>query len=235
MNDNEVIRRLRPLLSERRVKRVEEVLARRVSSIVAVLDNLHDAQNISAIVRSCEALGVGEIHLIEATERIKLRRRVTQGCHKWIDLVRHEESAPCLEALKARGFLVYGAEPKEDALPLQSLPLSTPLALVFGAEHAGLRPQTRALLDGSFQIPMCGFTRSLNASVAAAISLFETTTRWREARGVPGDLSEEEKLRLRARFYRDSVRGARLIIAMGGDEQAIRAEKRRRLLQKKGE
>lgn len=235
LNDASIISHLQPLMSQARIARIEEVLSRRIQSIAAVLDNLHDAQNISAVVRSSEAFGVAELHTIEATERVKLRRRVTQGCQKWIDFYRHEASAPCMQGLKARGFLVLGAEPREGALPITRLPVERKIALVFGGEHTGIRPETRALCDDFFQIPMCGFTRALNASAAAAVSIFAATTRWREHHGAAGDLSEEEKLRLRARFYRDSVRGARLILALGGDMTSVRAQKRRNRERKLGE
>lgn len=234
MNDPGIIERLTPLMSESRLQRIREVLDNRISSIVTVLDNLHDAHNLSAIIRSSEGLGVSEIHAIEASEKIKLRKRITQGCHKWIDLHKHKNSEGCLQALKERGFLLCGAEPLPGAISLEELPVDRRLALVFGAEHVGLRAETKALLDCSFQIPMNGFTRALNASVAAAVSLYTTTTRWRAHHQKKGDLSEEEKTQLQARFCRDSVRGARLIIALGADEEAIKQQKKRRIEWMKG-
>lgn len=235
MSEQRVIERLAPLMSEARLQRIEEVLARRLRAVVAVMDNLHDPQNLSAITRSCEAFGVEELHAIEATERAKLRRRVTQGCQKWITLHRHSSSAACLDTLKARGYAIFGADARPDAVPLARLPVERPIALVFGAEHAGLRDETRARLDGYFIIPMAGFTQALNASAAAAISLYETTQRWRAVHGREGDLSDEEKLALRARFYRDSVRGARLVLALSGDPGALAHERQRKLWFKRGE
>ena len=197
---------LRPLLTEERLARIETVLSRRTRSIAVVLDGLIDPHNVSAVLRSADAFGVQEVHVIEDAEPLVASSRVAKGTERWLDLVRHKSAEACINVLRERGFRAYIAEARgapfdfaQGKLGLTDLRSAGPVAIIFGNEHAGVRSDLRRLADGTFAIPMRGFVESLNVSVAAAITLHALTE------GKPGDLSEPDKAELRARFMMLSV------------------------------
>ncbi len=107
----EIIEALSPVIGEARRARLDQVAASRLSGVVVVLEDLHDPHNGGAALRSCEAVGISEIHGIERVERFRTSSKVTQGCDKWLDVVQHRETAPCLDELRARGFALYAAIP----------------------------------------------------------------------------------------------------------------------------
>jgi tRNA (guanosine-2'-O-)-methyltransferase len=152
------------------------------------------------------------VHVVEAAETFRFSSDVSQGCEKWLDIKRHPTFADGRARLRAEGFTIYAAVP-EAATSLADLDFSRPAAIVVGNEHAGLSEDARAGAAGCFGIPMEGMTRSLNLSVAAALIAFHAAARRRQALGRHGDLEEPARLRLRARFYAASVRGAEQIVA----------------------
>jgi tRNA (guanosine-2'-O-)-methyltransferase len=196
---DDVVNALGPLLSAERKQTIEAVLARRLAGLTIVLENLHDPHNGAAALRSIEAFGLCELHVVEAALPFRFSSKVTQGCEKWVAIRRHPSFAGCATLLHERGFSLMAAVPGADR-DLSQLDVARPLALVFGNEHAGLSDEARGTCDGNFGIPMQGMTRSLNLSVSVAVSLADCSRRRREARG-EGDLGDEERQRLRARFY----------------------------------
>ena len=131
---------------------------------------------------------------------------MTQGCDKWLDLTRYDDFATCNAALKARGFTVLASAMKPGATSLFDLKFDQKIAMVFGNERFGVSPEVLSLCDGVFWIPMGGFTKSFNISVAAAASVTRAVA-WRlEHLGKHGDLNEAETSELRARFHLLSVK-----------------------------
>src|SRR5579863_929241 len=160
------------LVVEQRLERVEEVVAGRTRSVVVVLDRLEDNFNMAAVLRTCEALGIQEVHVVEnPDERFKPNGAVTQGCDKWLDITTYADFAACRAALKARGFSVWVSAVVPGAAPLYEARFEGRLALVFGNERYGVSKDVLQGADGVFWIPMRGFTKSLNISAAAAATL----------------------------------------------------------------
>jgi tRNA (guanosine-2'-O-)-methyltransferase len=143
---------------------------------------------------------------------LRFSPRVTQGCDKWLRLERDAGVDDCARALRGRGFRLYATVPGA-ALPLESIDAREPAAFWFGNEHAGLSARARALADRELALPLHGFSQSLNLSVAAALLLYTHAARRRAALGRAGDLDEQARLELRARYYALSVRGAAAIVA----------------------
>ncbi|MFI5305705.1 MAG: TrmH family RNA methyltransferase [Polyangiales bacterium] len=193
-----VIEALGPLLEPERAARIDAVVAARTRSIIPVLEAVDDPRNVAAVLRSADAFGLQEVHLIEGEQPFLASRRVTQGAELWLDLVRYRSAEACVAALRERGFQVYVATMRGDLVP-EDLHCIAKLAVVFGNEHAGTSRALHQLCDGSYAIPMHGFAQSLNVSVAAAITLHAAR------QGRPGDLSPEEQAELRARFLMHSV------------------------------
>jgi len=181
-----------PLLA-RREARMREVASRRLKGLSVVFDNLHDPHNISAVLRSCDIFGVHRVDVVYPHGKLKLNREITKGCHRWLDIREHPGIRDCLQAVKDDGFRLYAADPSPASQSIESLDFSEPSALIVGAEHFGLSPESLELADATYHVEMFGFSQSFNVSVAAALSLYVASRRRREALGTDGDLTEEEQ------------------------------------------
>jgi tRNA (guanosine-2'-O-)-methyltransferase len=203
------VRWLAPVLSERRRRRIEQVISSRLFSVTVVLENLHDPHNGAAVLRSCEAMGLLHVHVVEGVEPFRYSRKVSQNAHKWLNVYHHRSVEECLLFLKGAGFVCWAAVPPPvgatDPDEYQAQ-VERPLALVYGNEHQGLSSCALALCQQRFSIPMQGFSQSLNLSVSVAVGLSHAVTRRREHLGRAGDLSREAKSRLRAACYAQSTR-----------------------------
>ncbi|MGD1000519.1 MAG: RNA methyltransferase [Candidatus Brocadiia bacterium] len=177
---------------ERRPARMRLVAGRRLGGVRVVLDGVHDPHNISAVLRSCEGFGVQHVHLVGAMEDLPLNRAITCGCEKWLELHAHADGAACAGALHQQGFGLWAAVPDRAAQPIEALDFGRKVALVFGGEHAGLSDELLAACDGRYQLPMPGFSQSLNVSVAAGISIYIAASLRRRAIGGPTDLAPAE-------------------------------------------
>jgi len=195
------------LLLDARRERIEQVVQLRTRTLTVVLDRLEDTFNMAAILRTCEALGVQEIHVVLHPEhRFSPSDKVTQGCDKWLEIHRYADFGSCREQLKARGFSLWASAIRPKTHSLFSMRFDTKLAMVFGNERTGVAAETVASSDGVFWIPMRGFTRSLNVSAAVAATLSQAI-RWRaEHVGEAGDLGVEERKELVKKFQILSVK-----------------------------
>ncbi len=206
-----VVRALRPLLSHERIRRIEQVLRHRLATVTVVLENLHDPHNGGAALRTCEAMGLTHVHVVEPVEPFSTNHRVTKRAHKWLTVYRHPTIDGCLKLLRAWGFRCWAAVPPTPGSRPVTTPqvaVDRPAALLFGNEHEGLSPRARELSHGTFAIPMFGFTESLNLSVSVAVSLSQVVARRRDHLGRGGDLPLEAKEQLRAGYYGLSSRHA---------------------------
>jgi len=188
-----------PLLTPDRLARIDAVLDARLGSVVTIIEDLYDPHNGAAAIRSTEALGLQEFHAIEPNERFVALKGITKGCHRWIDLVRWPDIGGCVASLKARGFRVYATAP-DAPQDIDHVDVSSPVAVVFGNEHAGVTPEAVAACDGALAIPMFGFTESFNLSVACALVMSRLAARRRDALGARGDLDAARRAHLRARW-----------------------------------
>ena len=193
------------LLAPRREK-VDAVVGRRLRGLTVVLDQLEDTFNMAAVLRSCEAFGLQDVHVVENPDvPFAPHDKVTQGCDKWLDIHRYKE----LRVLRPRlgaGHRICVSAVRDDARSVFEMEFDRPLALVFGNERTGVTPDGLAAADEAFWIPMRGFTRSLNVSAAVSATLSRAIG-WRLDRGkASGDLPEAEARTLRDRFYALSVK-----------------------------
>ena len=221
----DVIAALRPVLGEERATRLDGIAAARLRGIACVMEDIHDPHNAGAVLRSCEAMGVQEVHIASVTNRFRTSTRVTQGCERWLDVHRHTSVADTIAAVHNAGYRLYCAVPGA-ALSVDEIEVQSPgarIALAFGHEHTGLSPQLRDRADGDFSVPMHGASQSLNVSVCAAVSLHTVTESRRRTLGQKSDLSAPEIELLRARFYASDVRGHRLVIARWRSDSGLSA------------
>lgn len=194
------------LLPPRREK-VDAVVGRRLRGLTVVLDQLEDTFNMAAVLRSCEAFGLQDVHVVENPDvPFAPHDKVTQGCEKWLDVHRYRSFATCARALHAAGYRICVSAVREDARSVFEMEFDRRLALVFGNERTGVTPDALAAADEAFWIPMRGFTRSLNVSAAVSATLSRAIG-WRLDHGqAGGDIPEAEARALRDRFYALSVK-----------------------------
>jgi tRNA (guanosine-2'-O-)-methyltransferase len=198
---------LGPMLTPERIARIDRVLAARLQSVVTIVEDTYDPHNAAATIRTTEAIGLGELHVIEPGERFSAARGVTRGAHKWIELHRWRQAEDAARALHARGFRVYATLPGAPHT-IEDVDVTTPIAVAFGNEHAGLSAAAVAAFDGALGVPMHGFTESFNLSVTVALVMSRIAERRRAAIGAKGDLDDETRRVLRARWFALKIRGA---------------------------
>lgn len=211
-----VISILSSMVSESRMRRIDEVLANRICGLTAVMVRLHDPHNGAAVIRTAEGLGLQHIHAVEAGEPYRFATGITLGCEKWMTVHRHQDFESCRRQLSDQGFSCWAAVP-DAPVPLPCVEKSSRAALVFGNERDGLDPQVIRGCDGLFRLPMWGFAGSFNLSVSVALSLMHLVQVYRERLGEPGDLHQEEKTRLKALWLCHSIRSAPQLLARASE------------------
>ena len=169
----------------RRQERVRSVLERRQPDLTLILENVHDPHNVSAILRSCDAVGVLQVHVVYSIESPPpgiFARQTSASAVKWVDVVRHDSVITCVSELRESGFQVLATALGQDSKPLHDWDLTRQVALIFGNEMRGVSDEALAVADGRIEIPMAGMVQSLNVSVASAVCLYEAF-RQRQALG----------------------------------------------------
>ncbi len=172
-----IIDYLSGFINEERRERLAKILSQRTRHITVVLEDIYQSQNASAVVRTCECLGIQELHVIENRHEYRLNPAVVQGASKWIDLIKHNQAEQdntraCIEQLKQRGYRIIAMAPAPAGKSVEQLDTRDKLALCFGSEEPGLSANLQALADETVRIPILGFTQSYNLSVSAGISLY---------------------------------------------------------------
>ena len=175
----ESVRHLASDVSPRRLERVLRLAAERLPGVVVAAEAVHRRHNTSAILRSAEAFGVHEAHLV--ARRFRAARGAAKGAERWLKLSVQPDVHALMAALRPRGFRLYVADIDPGAVPPEQVPVDRPVALLFGSELAGVSPEARDAADGVVSIPTVGVTQSLNVSAAAAIVLRAVCMRARAA------------------------------------------------------
>ncbi len=208
----EIIEVLSPLVSVERKERIATTLDSRTYNVTPVMEGLYDRGNVSAVLRSAEALGYQSAHIIQTSPNFKKAKRVTQGAEKWLDIQVWESTVECVRSLKSLGYKVLATCLEGTPRPIAEIDFTEPAALVFGNEKDGVSRELLSLADERVSIPLLGFSQSFNISVAAALSLYHAN-RDRVARGGRhGDLTADERDALTAIYYFRSVGSASQIL-----------------------
>ncbi len=159
---------------ERREKLLS-VLRKRQNDLAVVLENVQDPHNISAVMRTCDAVGVQDIYVLNTSIPMhkKFGPRSSSSAAKWLTVHQFEDAALCFAALRKKYNRILTTHLAGDSVNLYNIDFTKSIALVFGNEHSGVSEDIRKLADGNFIIPQSGIIRSLNISVACAVSLYE--------------------------------------------------------------
>jgi tRNA (guanosine-2'-O-)-methyltransferase len=209
-----VQRVLAPMLTDERIARIDRVLAARIGSVTVAVENTYDPHNAAATLRTCEALGLQDLHVIEPHGPFSAAKGVVRGAAQWLDLHRWPSVEAAVAALRAGGFRVLATRP-DAARSIDDVDVATPLAVLFGNEHDGLSPTALAACDDAIAVPMFGMTESFNLSVTVALVTSRLAARRRAVLGADGDLDDARRAMLRARWFSFGVRGAEQILERG--------------------
>ena len=160
-------------MTPERFLKLRTVLDRRQPDLTVLMDNVHKPHNFSAVLRTCDAVGVYEAHGVWPRAELQPHREIASGVAKWVRIRTHPTLQDAFAALRASGFSVYAAHASASAHDYRDVSYTRPVAILLGAELHGLGEQSLALADAHIAVPMMGFGASLNVSVAAATILFE--------------------------------------------------------------
>jgi tRNA (guanosine-2'-O-)-methyltransferase len=211
-----VFHHLSQFVSDHKKEFVEKVLSHRTHHVTVVLEDIFQSQNASAVIRTCECMGIQDIHIIEMISKYEINPRVLKGANKWMDLHRYHTPGAnnieaCFSHLHEQGYKILVADPDEDGASIHDIDVkNSKVALLFGNELRGVSPYALQHADQKVRIPMYGFTESMNISVSVAICLNSLISRL-HASAMDFGLSEEEKNYIRLDWFRKIVKRSDLI------------------------
>ena len=162
-------------MTPERKARITHVLNHRQPDLTVVLENVHDPHNISAVMRTCDSIGIQDIYILNTriARHSKFGKKSSASAAGWLSIHHFEDIDACFGALREKYSKIYATHLGTESHSLYDLDLTEPVALVFGNEHAGVSDEALKLCDGNFIIPQVGMVQSLNISVACAVSLYE--------------------------------------------------------------
>jgi len=162
------------MITQRRLEKISAALKHTQPDLTVVLENIHDPHNVSAIFRTCDAVGIRKVNLLYTEEKFpKIGRKSSASANKWIEREKFKSVHECYSSLRSDGFIIAASVVDDKSKSLYELDLRKKVAFVFGNEHRGVSGEAACSADIQFQIPMFGMVQSLNVSVACAITLYE--------------------------------------------------------------
>lgn len=202
-------------ITDHKKETLEKVLSGRTRYLTLVLENIFQSQNSSAVLRTCECLGLQDVHIIEDESKYSVNKRVLKGANKWVDLQRYKikgfnNTEICFRKLRDAGYKILATDPSPNGIPINEISLDQKIAVVMGNELNGTSEFALTHADQKIFIPMYGFTESFNISVSAAIILNSILARLK-ASDIRWQLTQDEKEIIRLQWLRKIVRRSDLI------------------------
>lgn len=194
-----LLKEITPYIPIKRHQKIKTVLEGRIAQIGIAMEAPSNIHNAAAVIRTAEAFGTFQVHLIAPRDTAVQSPGITQGAFKWVDIQFHDEISALVSLAKKKGIRLVGTS-LDATYKLSDLDITTPLCLLLGNETEGLSSEALSHCDETCMIPMFGMSQSLNLSVSASIGVYDLTQRYRQHIGQLGDLSEEEKIYWEA-FY----------------------------------
>jgi len=206
-----LIEYLNEFVTEERKKRFDEILSERIGHMHVVLEDVYQAHNASAVLRSADCFGIQHVHFIENRNRYRVSDEVALGASQWVSIARHNSTKETLLELKKQGFKIVATTPHTNDKTIYDLDVAQKFALVFGTELDGITQDVLDVADEFVKIPMYGFTESFNISVCAALCMHELSHKIRKEVKNPY-LSAEEKQSIYLDWQRLSIKKCDLLI-----------------------
>ena len=186
-------------MNSKRYERICEMLARRQPDLTVCMEQVHKPHNVSAVIRTADAVGVHEVHAVWPSSRMRTMASAAAGSNSWVQVKTHPTISDAVTQLKSQGMQVLATHLSDKAVDFREIDYTRPTCILMGQEKTGITAEALALADQEIVIPMTGMVQSLNVSVASALILYEAQRQRQNAGLYRRDnsmLDEEEQQRL---------------------------------------
>ena len=202
---------LKQFLTDERLSKIEHFSLESSDFVLPVMEDVYQFRNAAAIVRSVEACGFHHVVALEEENVFNPNLKVTKGAETWVQVEKMPNNLDSLKEIKSRGYRILAVSPEKNATMLPDYEVKEPIALVFGTELEGVSDEILDFADETLAIPMFGFTKSFNVSVAAAICMYELKQKLMKS-GIDYKLSKEKLLELKIRWAKNSIKSSEQIL-----------------------
>ena len=214
--NKELLEYLSDVVNPARLALYNKIIENRTNYITVVLEDIFQAQNASAVLRTCDCTGIQNIHVIENRNKFQDDSEVSMGSSKWVTIHKYKgnenNSLEAIRSLKRKGYRIVATSPHSNDVELPDFDIiKGKMALVFGSELPGISETIENEADEFLKIPMFGFTESFNISVSAAIILYYLTDKLRSSNSIKWQLTEEEKVEIKLHWIKNTVKKSALI------------------------
>ncbi|MEM7424818.1 MAG: RNA methyltransferase [Pseudomonadota bacterium] len=211
MDIQDKINYLQSFMTDQRIERMNAILAERTQYISVVIEDIFQAHNISAVLRSCDCFGIQDVHIMQGKNKYQVNSEISLGSSKWVSTHLYDKKdksiASLYASLRQKGYRIVATSPHAKSIAPQDIDLSSPLALIMGAEAQGLSEEAFLEADECIKIPMYGFTESFNISVATAIILHALRERL-EKENIEWRLNDEAAQQILFEWCKNSVKNS---------------------------
>ena len=212
MNNKKIFQHLQQFLTDERLEKINHFAPESSDFVLPVIEDVFQFRNAAAIVRSVEACGFHKIVAMESENEFNPNLRVTKGAETWVEVEKLPHNLDSLREIKNRGYKILAVSPEKNATMLPDYNLTEPVALVFGTEKEGVTEEILEFADETIAIPMYGFTKSFNVSVAAAICFYEIKQKLIRS-NLDYKLTEEKLWQMKVRWAKNSIPSGEQILA----------------------
>lgn len=195
---------LKSFLTPERSAKIEHFADESSDFVLPVMEDIYQFRNAAAIVRSAEACAFHKIVALESENEFNPNLKVTKGAETWVEVEKLPQNLDTLKEIKSRGYKIVAVSPENNAVMLPDFEIEEPIALVFGTEKEGVSQEVLNFADETLAIPMYGFTKSFNVSVAAAICFYELKQKLIRS-GIDYKLSDDKKLEMKIRWAENTI------------------------------
>lgn len=184
-------------MSPERFERINQMLDLRQPDLTVVMENVHKSHNVSAVIRTADAVGVHKMHAVWESSKRKMAAGLALGSQNWVSVEHYDDVGAAIAKVRNAGMQVIVTHLSDQAIDYRAVDYTLPTAILMGQEKHGVTEQALAMADHQVMIPMVGMAQSLNVSVAAAVMLYEAQ-RQRAAAGCynTSQLSQAERQRV---------------------------------------
>ena len=209
--NQEIYDYLQQFLTDERLSKIEHFSKESRDFVLPVMEDVYQFRNAAAIVRRVEACGFHHVVALEEENVFNPNLKVTKGAETWVQVEKMPNNLDSLKEIKSRGYRILAVSPEKNATMLPDYEVKEPIALVFGTELEGVSDEILDFADETLAIPMFGFTKSFNVSVAAAICMYELKQKLMKS-GIEYQLSDEKLLELKIRWAKNSIKSSEQIL-----------------------
>lgn len=202
---------IKQFLTDERLEKIEHFAPESSDFVLPVLEDVYQFRNAAAIVRSVESCGFHKVVALQEENNFEPNLRVTKGADTWVEVEKLPRNIASLQKIKDRGYKIVAVSLENNAKMLPEYEITEPIALVFGTEMEGVTQEILDFADETLAIPMYGFTRSFNVSVAASICMYELKQKLMKS-SIDYKLDEYKLMKMKIRWAVNSIKSGKQIL-----------------------